>query len=313
MRCLHPISVYDTGLVNSKTGKRVLRFKPRFVGEVASFCLPCGKCCFCLESRRSQWVKRLQLEYLSNPVASFVTLTYRDAPPLLYKTDLQRFFKRFRHLTRDTGLPLNDFRYFGCGEYGSRFGRPHFHAILFGIDLLSSIFSPRFLHFRSDGFPLYSSPVIERYWPYGFNTVDRVSSRTFRYVAKYVSKHGSSPFAFAGHDEFIIYSRRLGARLFLDFDGSLTPRPLFSTCFGSPSHPIDSFSLEYGKPPSPPPRFLDRYLEQLDPSLYDSVKSRRRAFASSKKPDMSSPLARAYYASSVQSEEMLNRRLDNES
>lgn len=75
--------------------------------------------------------------------AMFVTLTY-DNEHLpedysLHKEDLQKFFKRLR---RDLAKDNRKIRYFACGEYGDEkkdnyptgFGRPHFHAIIFGLD-----------------------------------------------------------------------------------------------------------------------------------------------------------------------------------
>ena len=65
--------------------------------------------------------------------AYFITFTFAD--PFLPK-DLsvsvefhQKFMKRLR---KEFG---NDIRFMMCGEYGERFGRPHYHYCLFNIDL----------------------------------------------------------------------------------------------------------------------------------------------------------------------------------
>lgn len=54
--------------------------------------------------------------------------TLDDGTPTLCKRDLQLFFKRLRHK-----YPANSLKYFVAGEYGSRRGRPHYHALIFGI------------------------------------------------------------------------------------------------------------------------------------------------------------------------------------
>lgn len=59
----------------------------------------------------------------------FVGLTYADehlpTDGLVSKRALQLLFKRMRrHVS---------FRYFAVGEYGGRYGRPHYHALLFGL------------------------------------------------------------------------------------------------------------------------------------------------------------------------------------
>lgn len=91
------------------------------------------------------------IESLMHRHSSFVTLTYRDEclPALhgplelgsqwglghmatLSPTDLKNWLKRLREgynrkINSDAKL-----RYFACGEYGDKHGRPHYHLALFG-------------------------------------------------------------------------------------------------------------------------------------------------------------------------------------
>lgn len=48
----------------------------------------------------------------------------------LVKSDLQKFFKRFRKLF-SYAFPSDSFKYFAIGEYGSQTFRPHYHILLF--------------------------------------------------------------------------------------------------------------------------------------------------------------------------------------
>lgn len=115
--------------------------------------LPCGKCIHCRNTRVNEWVTRLYAEQKSVKNTYFVTLDYApfDSSPaaqklaletaavshnlninhttglhpiLLVKNHLDDFFKRLRK----KGFV---FQQFSCGEYGSRWARPHFHIILF--------------------------------------------------------------------------------------------------------------------------------------------------------------------------------------
>lgn len=95
--------------------------------------VPCGKCVPCLISKRMEWCFRLEQEYKHSKSALFVTLTY-DPKHLpndgqLDKTHLQLYFKRLR---KNSGL--KNIRYFAVGEYGSQFGRPHYHILLFNCE-----------------------------------------------------------------------------------------------------------------------------------------------------------------------------------
>nr|QJB20055.1 MAG: replication initiator protein [Microvirus sp.] len=97
--------------------------------------IPCGQCMSCRILKREEWVLRImhEAEYWKESI--FVTLTYDDnhlpVNESLVKKDLQDFFKRLR---KNSGKKL---KYFACGEYGEETGRPHYHAIIFGMDFLN--------------------------------------------------------------------------------------------------------------------------------------------------------------------------------
>lgn len=72
-------------------------------------------------------------ESQSHDFSCFVTLTYDDEH-MPYGGDLHyRHFQLFlKKLRKRLGRPV---RYFMCGEYGDRLGRPHYHAILIGVEV----------------------------------------------------------------------------------------------------------------------------------------------------------------------------------
>lgn len=94
--------------------------------------VPCGRCIACRVNKKREWVGRLHLENLYNGPASFVTLTYSDGflpkDGSLDPLDWKRFYDRLR---KQSGIGA--VRYFMSGEYGDERGRPHFHALLFGV------------------------------------------------------------------------------------------------------------------------------------------------------------------------------------
>lgn len=98
--------------------------------EESPVCVPCGKCIACLVNKRNDWSFRLEQEYKYSNSAMFVTLTYdpKHLPSdgFLDKRHVQLFLKRLRK--KDA---TNKIRYYAVGEYGSKFGRPHYHVLLF--------------------------------------------------------------------------------------------------------------------------------------------------------------------------------------
>lgn len=91
----------------------------------------CGRCLGCRSYMRSVWTTRLTLEAMDYDDCAFVTLTYKNSalPPdsTLVKSELTSYVKRLR---ARLSYPI---RYYGCGEYGDRFGRPHYHILLYGL------------------------------------------------------------------------------------------------------------------------------------------------------------------------------------
>lgn len=107
----------------------------------------CGKCLGCRMDKSKEWANRCIMELQDHKDSYFLTLTYdKDHVPescfphpetgdyqpslSLCKKDLQAFIKRLRKRVEPDRI-----RYFACGEYGDRFKRPHYHAIVFGLRL----------------------------------------------------------------------------------------------------------------------------------------------------------------------------------
>ncbi len=109
---------------------------------------------------------RCQLEVSVHRRSVWATLTYDDAnlPVTLRKDHLSAFIKRLR-----ARLGERRFRFFGCGEYGEKRKRPHYHVILFGLG-------------HAD------AREIEAAWGMGIVQVDRLEPAAVAYVAGYTAK-----------------------------------------------------------------------------------------------------------------------------
>lgn len=166
--------------------------------------VPCGQCPACRRQKKFEWTIRLIHEAGYYNEKSFLTLTYADAfLPLdfgLHKRELQLFFKRLRKELSKSG---RKFKYFACGEYGDRFHRPHYHAILFGV-----------------GYSSGDLQAVQRAWPFGFVYLRPVTMFRFQYVAGYVQKKLSKDFAQEVYGElqppFQLNSVGLGERYCID-------------------------------------------------------------------------------------------------
>lgn len=150
--------------------------------------IPCGQCIGCRIEKVDAWGFRCMAEASLHRHNHFVTLTYSDEhlpdDESLNHRDWQLFAKRLRER-------VGPFRFFMCGEYGDQFKRPHFHALLFGIDLpelrkLNSVYSTH---------DVYSCEVLGEAWGKGFHTIGTVTHESAKYVASYVLKRCSDEVA----------------------------------------------------------------------------------------------------------------------
>lgn len=132
--------------------------------------LPCGKCTSCRLARAKHWALRCTLELQQHTAATFATLTYQDkyCPPTLEKAHLQAFLKRTRAALHRSD-PNRTVRFFANGEYGERYGRPHYHAILYGITAAER-------------------PTLEKTWRLGHIRADALTPGRIAYCAGYTMK-----------------------------------------------------------------------------------------------------------------------------
>lgn len=139
-------------------------------GELTS--VNCGQCLSCRIRKRNEWIHRMESE-AHNKECLFVTLTYSDffnKKHSLNYQHLQDFIYRLRHSMRKANRP--DFKYFACGEYGSKKARRHFHLALFN-------------------FSKYDAKFIRSAWFAGKIDIRPLIHNRIQYLVKYMGKQSS--------------------------------------------------------------------------------------------------------------------------
>lgn len=187
MTCFRPQKAHEIPGEFTDRGARVLMFGllPEIAGEycLPEVVLPCGKCLGCRRDRVRDWATRCVHEAALHAENCFVTLTYdRHHLPVggtLVKRDFQLFMKRLRKEFSSRRV-----RFLAAGEYGSQGKRPHYHAILFGVD-----FDDKVLYREGKkGAHLYKSALLSRLWGMGNVTLGTVTDKSAAYVAGYTVK-----------------------------------------------------------------------------------------------------------------------------
>lgn len=208
MPCYHPIDGYicRDGRFRQSPGPRD-RDNPQRIS--------CSKCVGCRLRRAKEWAIRVMHEASLYRENCFITLTYDklrmpDRPDTqlpadvnLYYEDFQLFMKTLREryvgsdevthpyvgtfdnkhgkMYPDTYRPI---RFYMCGEYGEKKGRPHFHACIFNFDFPDK----KYWRKTDQGHKVYRSAILEELWPHGNCEIGSLSWQSAAYVARYIMK-----------------------------------------------------------------------------------------------------------------------------
>lgn len=283
MPCYYPITAWRSRTPNA-SGKYGLVFKKEESRALSQIQIPCGSCIGCKLERSRQWAIRCVHEASLYPHNCFITLTYDDdhlpSNGSLRKVDFQKFMRRLRKAVRRIDKKLK-IRFFHCGEYGDRFGRPHYHALIFGFDFLDKYL----WRTTSAGCKAYRSPLLEKLWPYGNSELGDVTFESAAYVARYCVKkvtgvHAAAHYTRVDADtgeffrispEYTTMSRRPGI-------GRPWLEKYAKEVFDNDSVVMRGIEMK-------PPKAYDKYFEELIPEAFEDKKRARRKKALKRKLD----------------------------
>lgn len=281
MPCYKPVKAWYGNKLAS--GKRAIVFSSGQAQSCLSLALPCGTCVGCRLERARQWAMRCMDEASLYEENSFVTLTFK--PEVLKKRgdgldvrDFQLFMKRLRKSSAGQLI-----RYFHCGEYGSKFFRPHYHALLFNLGFSDRVY----LKHTKAGFPVFRSPSLEANWTDGFSSTTDVTFGSAAYVARY---HLKKVGTIVSDNHFV--NPRTGEMLPPEYVSMSRGCKSRSTGglgkgwyekFKSDVYPRDSRVIKGLD--TKPPKFYDGLYEADSPELFSSLKLDRMVNASSLRED----------------------------
>ena len=271
--------------------------------------VPCQQCASCRLEKSRQWATRMAHEmaywWEKHRLPSiFVTLTYNDEHLPLYgslvKDDIQKFFKRLWWKVETDKL-----RYYVVGEYGATcpyhelencpkcgpLQRPHYHAIIFGWPETPS--NEDVLGHR-DGINIYRSDIIENAWKEaGENGKEIIGSHEYSiasfgaaaYCARYIMKKITGDMAHDHYQKHIWQTDQL-VHLVPEF-AMMSKNPgigkYYLDQYIYDIYPADECSIPgRGIHIAKPPKYYDKFWEELDPDSMEQIKrERRRAMAQS--------------------------------
>lgn len=184
-------------------------------------------------------------------------------------------------------FPDKKIRYFHCGEYGENFGRPHYHACLFGLD-----FDDKQLWKIQNGVNIYTSQILADIWGKGFVTVGDVTFESAAYVARYIMKKITGEKSLDHYAQFDRFTGELKSYRDPEYT-TMSRRPGIAhnwfKQYGSDIYPSDNVVLKNRK--MRPPKYYDGLYEIENPTGYDEIKLKRTIHALENKDNTQERLA----------------------
>lgn len=197
----------------------------------------------------------------------FITLTYDENNiPENGSLNVAHFQKFMKRLRKDSTEKI---RFFHCGEYGEKLGRPHYHACIFGKDFTDT---ENYLQGESK---ISSSKKLSILWPFGYNVVGTLTFESAAYVARYITKKITGQLAEKHYEkinnntgevidkkpEYVTMSRRpgIGKKWFDKF---------YKEVYQTDSVIVKAKEML-------PPKYYDRQYEIIQPEKMEKVKRDR--------------------------------------
>lgn len=226
--------------------------------------VPCGQCIECRIQKSRHVALRCEHELQYHEKSCFLTLTYRNEclvwgyqVPTLVPRHLKNFMKYLRKHFKKPGI-----RFYGCGEYGDKNGRPHYHVIIFGAD-----FDDKILKKVMNGYNLYTSETLDKLWHFGDCIIGDVNFDAIAYCARYTLKKQTGKNkgiydALGIEPEFARMSRNpgLGSKFYEQYAHDLFPHDYAVT--------LEGVKLTV-------PRYYNEKLRKSNPVFYDGLMASR--------------------------------------
>lgn len=189
-------------------------------------------------------------------------------------------------------------KYYMCGEYGEENARPHYHAILFGID-----FSDKELWKIVNGQRIYVSAVLQKLWPYGFSTIGSVTFESAAYVSRYIMKKQYGDIA---EEHYTCIDQETGEIIPKkpEYQASSNRKAIGRTWFEKywqEAYPKDYVTFQGRK--FGLPKYYDKLLKEKDEDIYDEVINNRYLHSQKQEVDKT-------YERLLVREQVLHNKLD---
>lgn len=252
--------------------------------------IPCKNCIGCRLDYSRDWANRGYLESKLHKQNFFITLTYDDEHMFtneyvetsegityannglwngtLVSKDLQDFIKRLRrHM--EYHYQNTDISYMACGEYGEQNLRPHYHLIMFNLNLpAESFYNSRIINNEC----YWQNKIIEKCWNKGISNISDASWNNIAYTARYITKKINGK---GSEDE---YAQRGQIKEFLRVSKNPAIGKRYYELYKNKIYKNDEITIKNknGVIKSKPPKYFDKLYEKEFPEKWKKLKKKRQ-------------------------------------
>lgn len=211
----------------------------------------------------------------------------------LHKEHIQKFFRAIRKALSSKaarerfdvlfeykvhavmGLrPIPQLRYYYAGEYGENWGRPHYHACIFGLEFNDR----KHIDTTDQGHNLYTSKTLEKWWPYGRHMISDLTWETAAYTARYIMKKvtgDQAPYYYT------VTCEETGEELTLQPEfNDMSRRPglgkQWYEKYATDVYKQDTSHVRVRGNKTKPPRYYDKLYKKEKPEHYEHIRQQRR-------------------------------------
>lgn len=162
-------------------------------------------------------------------------------------------------------------RYYYAGEYGEKYGRPHYHICLFGITFADA----KYEQTTDTGYKLYTSETITQLWPHGEHSIGELTWEAAAYTARYVMKKINGKKQKEHYKKIDVETGEIKSAMPEYCDMSRRPglAQKWINQYMTSVYPHDRVIIR-GKR-TQPPRYYDKQYAQLYPEHLDELKQER--------------------------------------
>lgn len=164
-----------------------------------------------------------------------------------------------------------------CGEYGEQSGRPHYHAIIYNLNLTDR----KYYSTGDAGERIYTSKTLDEIWQLGECKVGNVTFQSAAYVARYITAKITGDLAlqhYTDPDTGVMITPEYNAMSLKPGIGAKWLQRYYNDVYPNGKTLVNAHLVNT-------PKYYDKHFKRIDQLAYEAMQFRRQQEAKAKAED----------------------------